>query len=104
MHQDESLYYTLDPNTVGIPSLVVSGIGALYAAYLAFRLISQPNQLSDDGSDTRRDANKKIQSVGEAVHAGVRDFVHKEIHHVLVVALGFFTLICAAINWRTGIW
>ena len=102
--QDEDPYFTLDPNTVGIPSLVVSGIGALYAFYLVFRLYSQPHQLPEDGTESRKESNSKLVSVSEAGQAGVKNFLHTQIHHVFVLSMGFFTLICATINWRTGIW
>lgn len=103
LYGDEKPYYTLDTTTVGVPSLVVATIGALYTLILVWRITQKPDQLPDDGTEERRTQNIKIKMLGEAIHMGARTFLLKEYSYLIIVALSLFVLICAAIDWRTGI-
>eukprot|EP01031_Cornospumella_fuschlensis_P035965 gene35965-43620_t len=103
LYGDEDPYFVLDTTTVGVPSLVVATIGALYTLLLVWKITAKPDQLPDDGTEERRTQNIKIKMLGEAIHMGARTFLLKEYSYLITVALSLFVLICAAIDWRTGI-
>jgi H(+)-translocating pyrophosphatase len=103
LYGNEDPWFTLDPTTIGVPSLVTSAVGMLMVFYKMYCISLVSDQLPEDGTEERKQMNIKIRRLGEAISAGAQTFLIKEYTYLTVVALSLFVLVAAAIDWRTGI-
>ena len=105
MVQDEPLFARdLDTVVVGLPALVVSGIGALVALANVYRLTRCKARLDDKGDPARKVMADTIEALGEAIGTGATAFLVKEYTYLYVVALCLFVLVSVVVDWRTGLW
>lgn len=103
LYGNEDPWFTLDPTTIGVPSLVTAAVGVLVTCFWIFRISLISDQLPDDGTPERKEMNLKIRRLGEAISQGATTFLIKEYTYLAIVALSLFVLVAAAIDWRTGI-
>ena len=94
----------LDTVVVGLPALVVSGIGAIVALINVFRLTRCKARLDDKGDPARATMAHTIQALGEAIGTGASAFLVKEYTYLYIVALCLFVLVSVVVDWRTGLW
>eukprot|EP00762_Andalucia_godoyi_P003363 ANDGO_06590.mRNA.1 Putative K(+)-stimulated pyrophosphate-energized sodium pump len=83
--------FTITWVTVGLPSLIISLIGGLIAAFLAYLVIQE-----DQGTP-------EMIRISKAIRQGAKAFLKYEYAALAVMVAALFVLVTAAVNWRTGI-
>jgi Na+/H+-translocating membrane pyrophosphatase len=97
-------WFDLNPVSIGLPPLITSIIGFMVVAVLVSTISSKPTRLEENGDPKRKEISDKIEELGRVINAGATTFLLKEYSYLAIVALTLFVLVCAAVNWRTGIW
>lgn len=94
----------LDTVVVGLPALVVAGIGALVALVNIIRLTRCKAVLDDKGDPARKKMSDTITALGSAIGTGATAFLIKEYTYLCSVAAVLFVLVSVVVDWRTGLW
>lgn len=96
--------FELNTQVIGVPAIIVAGLGVTVALSFVYKISLCPNELKDNGNPDRKIMSDKIQKLGEAISAGATAFLLKEYTYLVIAALALFVLVSAAVDWRTGLW
>ena len=96
--------FHVDTIVIGVPAIIVAGIGACIAASLVYKISLYPAVLADNGDPERKKMSDTIVKLQAAIAQGARVFLYKEYTYLFIVGSLLFVLVSAAVNWRTGLW
>ncbi|CAE7843956.1 hppA1, partial [Symbiodinium microadriaticum] len=96
-HGDPLFERTLDTVLIGVPSIVVAGLGVFVAIIFAFRLSRCKSRIDDNGDPSRQKMGDTIQALGEAIGTGATAFLVKEYTYLFIVALVLFVLVTVVV-------
>jgi Na+/H+-translocating membrane pyrophosphatase len=94
----------LDTVVVGLPPLVVAGVGTIVALVNIYRLSRCKSVLDDKGDPARKKMSDTITALGDAISTGATAFLVKEYSYLCTVAACLFVLVSVVVDWRTGLW
>lgn len=99
----EDLYFSLNTISIGVPAIVVAGLGLIVALGFWYKVSLHPAVPDDKGDPERKKMADTIKKLTEAIRSGAYSFLFKEYTYLLFSSLALFVLVSAAVNWRTGL-